>query len=125
MGIRFDSSWVRETHSGGRFSADEVRGRDARALLAGHEGVGTLIALDPLGRMVSSEGLAEDLVRWASRRATFLIGGPLGLDRSVLDQADRRWSLSPLTFPHEWVRALVAEQLYRALTIFRGTPYHK
>jgi 23S rRNA (pseudouridine1915-N3)-methyltransferase len=125
MGIRYDSDWVREADAGARFSDNEIRGRDARALLAGPTGPGTLIALEPSGVSVSSEKLSEKLVNWASRRATFVIGGPLGLDRTVLDRADHHWSLSPLTFPHEWVRALVAEQLYRALTIFRGTPYHK
>jgi 23S rRNA (pseudouridine1915-N3)-methyltransferase len=54
----------------------------------------------------------------------FLVGGPYGLADDVLGQADLQLSLSPLTFTHEMARVLLLEQLYRALTIIRGEPYH-
>ena len=55
------------------------------------------------------------LERWATPRLTLVVGGPLGLHRSLIERADETWSLSPATFPHELVRVLVAEQLYREL----------
>ena len=54
-----------------------------------------------------------------------MIGGPLGLHADFLAAADCRWSLSPLTFPHELARLLLAEQIYRAASILRRLPYHK
>jgi 23S rRNA (pseudouridine1915-N3)-methyltransferase len=84
-----------------------------------------VVALDRSGALLDSEELARMLERWANPAATFLVGGPLGLHRTVFEGSDRVWSLSPLTFPHEIARALVAEQLYRAVTILRGVPYHK
>ena len=53
------------------------------------------------------------------------VGGPDGLDKSCLDRATQRWSLSALTLPHALVRVVVAEQLYRAWTISSGHPYHR
>jgi 23S rRNA (pseudouridine1915-N3)-methyltransferase len=54
-----------------------------------------------------------------------LIGGPNGLSPECLERADERWSLSPLTLPHALVRILVAEQLYRAMSLAAGHPYHR
>ena len=94
-------------------------------MLARLENSDTVIALDRTGRMYDSEKLAVQFERWGTRAINLVIGGPLGLHRNVLARADHRWSLSPLTFPHEIVPLLVAEQVYRALGILRGLPYHK
>jgi 23S rRNA (pseudouridine1915-N3)-methyltransferase len=59
------------------------------------------------------------------RDLAFLIGGPDGHSRDVLQRAGQRWSLGPLTLPHMLVRLVVAEQLYRAMTILNGHPYHR
>lgn len=59
------------------------------------------------------------------RRLALLIGGPDGLAGDCLARADQRWSLSPLTLPHGLVRVVVAEQLYRAMSILAGHPYHR
>ena len=83
------------------------------------------IALDPSGELLSTADLAERLPRWTGRPVTFLIGGPLGHHPTLLAGSEWAWSLSPLTVPHEIARALVAEQVYRALTIVRRLPYHK
>lgn len=125
LGVAYESRWVEEVRSAGRYADDHVRERETKALLEAAGDEGARIALDRGGEALSSEAFARRLERWAARRATFLVGGPLGLDRKAVARADFVWSLSPLTFPHELVRALVAEQLYRAVTILRGIPYHR
>ena len=86
-----------------------------------------IVALDVLGREMTT----PELSRWlAARQAggrdlALLIGGPEGLDPELLARADFRWSLSPLTWPHGLVRVMVTEQLYRALSLLQGHPYHR
>jgi 23S rRNA (pseudouridine1915-N3)-methyltransferase len=126
LGVRCESAWVPEVRAGGKFSDDHVRRREARALAERLErDGGKVIALDRRGRMLDSRALAARLEGWTTPRGTFVIGGPLGLDGAFLGDADARWSLSALTLPHELARVVVAEQLYRALTLLRGFPYHK
>jgi 23S rRNA (pseudouridine1915-N3)-methyltransferase len=86
-----------------------------------------LVALTRDGAGWSSADLARQLDRWlmASRPVALAIGGSHGLDASLLTRAAARWSLGPLTLPHELARVVVVEQLYRAFTILRGEPYHK
>jgi 23S rRNA (pseudouridine1915-N3)-methyltransferase len=86
-----------------------------------------VVALTREGTGWSSRELARQLDRWllAARPLSFVIGGSAGLDGSLTARADARWSLGPLTFPHELARIIVLEQLYRAFTILRGEPYHK
>lgn len=86
-----------------------------------------IIALDVKGQPWSTEQLAEKLQQWMSegRPPVLLVGGPEGLHSSCVAAADSRWSLSALTFPHPLVRVIVAEQLYRALSLLRHHPYHR
>jgi 23S rRNA (pseudouridine1915-N3)-methyltransferase len=96
-----------------------------------------LRALVPAGALVvatardgdtwTSRDLATRLERWqiAARPLAVVIGGSNGLDPDFLKAADHRWSLGPLTLPHELARVVIAEQLYRAFTILKGEPYHK
>jgi 23S rRNA (pseudouridine1915-N3)-methyltransferase len=85
------------------------------------------VALAREGVGWSSRELARQLERWllAARPISFIIGGSAGLDPSLIARASARWSLGPLTFPHELARVVVLEQVYRAFTILRGEPYHK
>jgi 23S rRNA (pseudouridine1915-N3)-methyltransferase len=86
-----------------------------------------LVALDEYGKEMDSEGLASLLVKrgnMSTRKLVFLIGGAFGLDESVLHRADYKWSLSKLTFPHQLVRLILAEQVYRAYTIIKNEKYH-
>ena len=85
-------------------------------------------ALDLRGTIVSSEALARKLAdaeRSGRRRLTLTIGGASGLSQAVIERADFVWSLSQLTFLHEMARLIVLEQLYRAVKINRGEPYHR
>ena len=86
-----------------------------------------VVALDGRGKPWSSEQLAEQLARWrqSGRDLAVLVGGPDGHAAEALARADQQWSLGPLTLPHMLVRLVVAEQLYRAMTILDGHPYHR
>lgn len=87
-----------------------------------------LVALDPTGRQVSSEKLAQLVDNWeiqGRQVISFIIGGADGLSKKVVDQAHMVLSLSQMTFTHEMARLLLLEQLYRAYNIKAGTKYHK
>lgn len=85
-----------------------------------------VVLLDERGRELNSPGLANLIERQlvGSRKIVFIIGGAYGVDDSVRARADFTWSLSPLVFPHQLVRLILTEQLYRAQEINNGRPYH-
>ncbi|MGQ0738301.1 MAG: 23S rRNA (pseudouridine(1915)-N(3))-methyltransferase RlmH [Bacteroidota bacterium] len=86
-----------------------------------------LVALDERGKQMSSEGLAAFIQKRSNestRNLVFLTGGAYGLDEAVLKRANYTWSLSQLVFPHQLVRLILAEQLYRACTILKNEKYH-
>jgi 23S rRNA (pseudouridine1915-N3)-methyltransferase len=105
----------------------EVKRREAAALLGALPGVAFVVALDQGGYAPDSAGLAVLVERWLAlgRSVCFLIGGAEGLDAAVLARADVTLSLGALTWPHFLVRAMLAEQLYRARAIAAGHPYHR
>jgi 23S rRNA (pseudouridine1915-N3)-methyltransferase len=86
-----------------------------------------LVALDEKGKLLSSLSLAgfiQEKANESKRNLVFVIGGAYGLDELVIKRAELKWSLSALTFPHQLVRLILAEQLYRACTILRNEKYH-
>ena len=86
-----------------------------------------IVALDGRGKPWTSEQLSQQLDAWRmnGRDLALLIGGPDGHAADVLARANQTWSLGPLTLPHMLVRLVVAEQLYRAVSISAGHPYHR
>lgn len=87
-----------------------------------------MVALDERGTAMSSQALAERLGRWRDdgvREARFLIGAANGHDDATRGSADLLLSFGPATWPHMLVRAMLAEQLYRATSILAGHPYHR
>lgn len=87
-----------------------------------------VIALDRLGKFWSSEDMAGEFQRLALSGVSqldFIIGGSLGLDKKVLERADATLSFSKFTFPHQLMRLILVEQIYRAFTIINGEKYHK
>lgn len=106
----------------------KVKSREAERILKKVKEGTFLIALDIIGRKMSSEGLADrlkDCFVSGSSNICFVIGGSLGLDDSLLKSANLRMSMSDMTFPHQLVRLVLLEQIYRAFKIINGEPYHK
>ena len=105
----------------------EVKRREGITLLSALPDNAFAVALDLGGEMPDSMRFSTLLERWlgTSRRVCFLIGGAEGLDAPVLARADATLSLGPMTWPHFMVRAMLAEQVYRARSIAAGHPYHR
>lgn len=109
---------------------ENIRRREAERLLAKVGERDYLIALDgTLGRTLTSPQFAAHLERAAAEGGAsafaFVIGGSLGLHESVLERADLALSFGAFTYPHQLMRVILLEQLYRAAKIQRGEPYHK
>lgn len=101
---------------------------EGKALLASLPSGATLVALSPDGRSMDSDQFLRwfvDLAERGVRDLAFVIGGPDGLDASVLQASTYKLSLSAMTLPHELAEVVLMEQLYRALTRWRGLPYHR
>lgn len=113
-----------EAGRGDRTHQQHVEGERILAALRPGEQV---VVLDERGMGLGSTGFADRLGKWRDqgvRQVAFVIGGAYGLSDAVRERADLVLSLSPMTFPHQLVRVLFAEQLYRAFSILRGAPYH-
>lgn len=108
----------------GRLELHWMFAEDNGALLSACKKESQLIALDIQGELLSSEAFSAKWIRFGAR-TTFVIGGPEGLSSEIKKLARFRWSLSPLTFTNQMARLILIEQLYRAVEIERGSPYHK
>jgi 23S rRNA (pseudouridine1915-N3)-methyltransferase len=107
---------------------DKARAKaDEQKRLLERVGDDYLVALDEHGKALTT----LDLSKWLAQRQqdgrdlAFVIGGPDGLGPELLKRADLRWSLSALTLPHAMVRVVLAEQLYRAVSVLHNHPYHR
>ena len=111
----------------GKISEAEAKRNEGKRILAALPPKAEVIALDETGEMLDSKGLARLLgeLRNRGRDVAMIIGGPLGLSPEVKVRAARVLALSRLTFQHDMVRLLLAEQIYRAFSILAGQPYHK
>ena len=108
-------------------NAQQLCDKEGKAIIDAIKPGERVVALDVLGKELSTEKLAERLNSWQmdGRHVCILIGGPDGLSDEVLRLADEKLSLSKLTLPHPLVRVLLSEQLYRAWSINHGHPYHR
>ncbi len=125
---RLDVVEVTSGLGGRRDDPEAVMAAEGERLLARIPPHIEVVGLTRDGSPLSSRGLADWLQEMAVGRhpgVAFVIGGAYGLHRKVLARARRRVSLSAMTLPHEMARLLLAEQIYRAGTIYRGEPYHK
>lgn len=120
----FEVAELSESRAG---SAAARKSEEARAL-RGALPDGIVVVLDERGKSIGSEAFAAQLARWRDDgrpAASFVIGGADGLDPEFVRAADLSLSFSPMVWPHQLVRIMLAEQLYRATTILSGHPYHR
>lgn len=105
----------------------QAKEEEGRRILKAIPKSAAVIALDEHGKAWSTEELARQLGEWMAdgRDRALLVGGADGLSADCMARCERRWALSPLTFPHPLVRVIVAEQIYRAWTLMQGHPYHR
>jgi 23S rRNA (pseudouridine1915-N3)-methyltransferase len=111
----------------GMLSEADLKKKEGELILNWLQKEDYLIALDERGKQLTSEGLAEFMMKRTNesrKNLVFLIGGAYGIDEAVMKRADFKWSLSQLVFPHQLVRLILAEQVYRACTILRNEKYH-
>jgi len=107
---------------------EKVKEKEGQKILKTLKPGSFVIALDRQGREIDSEGLAgkiKELGVQGKSHITFIIGGTLGLSDQVLQRADCRLSFSRLTFPHQLMRVILLEQLFRSFKIIRNEPYHR
>lgn len=108
-------------------SEADLKIKEGELILAQIKKEDYLVVLDERGKLLNSEGVAAFLQQRANeseRNIIFLIGGAFGVSADVLQRANFKWSLSQLVFPHQLVRFILAEQIYRACTIMRNEKYH-
>lgn len=106
----------------------QVKQKEGERILAKIHPDAHVIALAIEGKMKSSEELADTidkLATYGKSKIAFVIGGSLGLSQEVLHRADEKLSFSKMTFPHQLMKLVLLEQVYRAFRINRGEPYHK
>ena len=123
---RLELKEIQLGHRGSGATAQSIAKEGTRMMAALPAGA-YVVALQVRGRAMSSEQLAAFLQARAleGRPLAFCIGGPEGLAPEVDARADYKWSLSALTLPHGLARVMVAEALYRAVSILKGHPYHR
>lgn len=107
---------------------ERVKAQEGERILRAISPQEYVILMDIEGKQLDSPGVAhmlEELALSGRSNVAFIIGGSLGVSSSVRERCDLRWSFSKLTFPHQLMRLVLLEQLYRAFKISRGEPYHK
>jgi 23S rRNA (pseudouridine1915-N3)-methyltransferase len=111
----------------GMLSEMDLKKKEGETVLGFLQKEDYLVLLDEGGKLLKTEALADLLSKRANesvKNLVFLVGGAYGVSEAVKKRAAFQWSLSPLVFPHQLVRLILAEQVYRACTINRNEKYH-
>jgi len=125
--LPFEIRVIADVKNSRNLTADQQKEKEGKSILDQVSTGDELILLDVEGTEYSSPGLAnwiEKRMLSGARQVIFVVGGPYGFSDAVYKRADSKMSLSRFTFPHQLVRLLFIEQLYRAMTIIKGEPYH-
>ena len=125
--LPFEVKILTGVKKGGKLTPEELKQKEGNDILKNIDTSDCLVLLDENGKKFSSRefaGFLEKQMITGMRRLVFVIGGAWGFSDEVYGRADFKISLSPMTFSHQIVRLIFAEQLYRALTILNHEPYH-
>ena len=122
----FNITWQIITPVSGKMSLGQQKDLESKAILNNLSNDERVVLLDETGRLMNNEELAEIIDYWQvhNNQVAFIIGGAYGVNEDVKQRADLIWSFSKLVFPHELVRVLLVEQLYRSQAILKRLPYH-
>jgi len=129
IGHYFNVQWtiIPTPKNAGMMSEMDLKKKEGETILDLLHPTDFLILLDEKGKQFTSEsfaGFIQQRANESARQVIFLIGGAYAVNQSLLKRADHDWSLSNLVFPHQLVRLILAEQVYRACTILRNEKYH-
>jgi len=111
----------------GALNETDLKKKEGEIILNALQKDDYLVLLDENGKQLNSEGFARFIQSRANesvKNLLFLIGGAYGVSEQIMERANYKWSLSPLVFPHQLVRLILAEQVYRACSILRNEKYH-
>jgi 23S rRNA (pseudouridine1915-N3)-methyltransferase len=125
--IPFSIVEIPELKNVSALSKDQIKSNEGELILKNIRPTDVVILLDEKGKQYTSVELAkiiQDKISYAGKDIIFIIGGAYGFSDAVYQRANSKLSLSKMTFSHQMVRAIFAEQIYRAFTIMRGEPYH-
>lgn len=125
--IGFDIIIIPELRNTKNLSSDQQKQQEGELILRQLQQGDRVVLLDERGkemRSVEFSSYMENKMNTVSKRLVFIIGGPYGFSPDVYRRADEQLSLSKMTFSHQMIRLIFVEQLYRAMTIMRGEPYH-
>ncbi len=125
--VKFDIVTIPDIRNARKLTREQHRAEEGRLILSQIQDSDSVVLLDEAGHQYSSTETAAWLQKRMNagiRRLCFVIGGPFGFSKEVYDRANDRLSLSRMTFSHQLVRLVFAEQLYRAFTILNNEPYH-
>ena len=125
--VPFSIKEIPEVKNVSAFSKEQIKEKEADLLLAELKPSDDVILLDEHGkeyRSIEFASLLEDKMAHSGKDIVFVIGGAYGFSQRIYDRSNGKISLSKMTFSHQMVRTIFAEQLYRAFTIIRGEPYH-
>jgi len=108
-------------------SAEKIKLIEADAIISQTKPGDLNIAFDERGKKIDTLYVSRQLAEWQMMGAdvNLIVGGADGLHSKVLEQAHQKWSLSALTFPHQLVKVIIAEQIYRAYSLLNNHPYHR
>lgn len=125
--IKFELTELTELKNTKALSQDQQKAKEAELIFKNLATTDHVVLLDENGAELSSQKFADLLNKKmlaSVQNLVFIIGGPYGFDESIYQRANEKLSLSQMTFSHQMVRVFFAEQVYRALTILKGEPYH-
>jgi 23S rRNA (pseudouridine1915-N3)-methyltransferase len=125
--IPFETVVIPELKNTKNLSINEQKEKEADLILKNFETTDEIILLDEKGKQFTSVGFSEFISKKmlaSHKRMIFVVGGPYGFSERVYQRANGKISLSSMTFSHQMIRLIFTEQLYRAMTILKGEPYH-
>jgi 23S rRNA (pseudouridine1915-N3)-methyltransferase len=125
--VPFSITEIPELKNVSALTKEQIKTREGELILKNIRNTDDVILLDERGKEYSSMELArilQDKMTYGGRDIVYVIGGAYGFSDAVYSRANSKLSLSRMTFSHQMVRAIFAEQIYRAFTIMKGEPYH-